>query len=388
MSGCRGIRTRLVHGGGGCDPYTGAVTTPIYLASTYKMDGLGQTRAGYDYTRSGNPSRASVERHIAELENGVAGFAFASGMAAITTVLSMFQAGDRLLISGNIYGGTYRLLESVFSRFGISCATADMGNREVLEASLSPDVKAIYIETPTNPLMDVTDIALVADMARAHGVLTIVDNTFMTPYLQRPIEFGVDIVIHSATKYLGGHNDLGAGLVVTRTKELAEKIGFLQNTQGAVLPPFDCYLLSRGIKTLGVRLEWQTGSALRIARALAGNPAITALHYPGLEADPGYPVQMRQAENGGAMLSFELSENYHLHTFFRALEVVILAESLGGLETLICHPATMTHAAIPPEERLSMGISDRLIRLSVGIEDAEDIINDLERALQSARMIL
>ena len=377
------IESAVIHGGIYGDKTTGAVNVPIYQTSTYEQSGLGQN-TGWEYSRTGNPTRAALEALIAELEGGTAGFAFASGMAAITCVLQLFQSGDRVVISSNVYGGTYRILDKVFQQFGLSYMIADTTDLAAFEAALTPDVKAVLIESPANPLLTVTDLAAVSEIAKRHGALTIVDNTFMTPYLQRPIEHGADIVVHSATKYLGGHSDLVAGLAVTNRPELAERLAFIQNATGGVLGPFDSFLLIRGIKTLGVRMDRHVANAETLAKRLAAHPAVSRVWYPGLADFPGHDVNARQAKNGGAMISFELATGRDQRKFFRALHLVALAESLGGVESLVCHPASMTHASIPKETREKIGITDRLIRLSVGIEDAEDIWADIENAIEKA----
>ncbi|MBQ5311323.1 MAG: PLP-dependent transferase [Oscillospiraceae bacterium] len=377
------IETAVIHGGISIDERTGAVNIPIYQTSTFKQDGLGKMR-GYEYSRTGNPTREALEALIAELEGGYAGFAFASGLAAETAVLSLLHTGDRVLISSNVYGGTFRLLNKVFDHFGINYTISDTEDPAAFEKDITPDVKAVLIESPANPLMTITDIRAIADIAHAHGLLVIVDNTFMTPYLQRPIELGADIVVHSATKYLGGHSDVVAGLAVVKTKELAEQIAFLQNSTGGVLPPFDSFLLIRGIKTLGVRLDRHTENAYKAAKFLEGHSAVSKVYYPGLESDKGYEINRKQARNGGAMISFELKEGYDINVFFESLELITLAESLGGVESLVCHPSTMTHASIPAEIRKKVGITDGLIRLSVGIENVDDIIADLEQAIERA----
>ena len=381
----KNINTALIHGGISTDERTGAVNVPIYQTSTFKQDGLGKMR-GYEYSRTGNPTREALEALIAELEGGYAGFAFASGLAAETAVLSLLHTGDRVLISSNVYGGTFRLLNQVFDHFGINYTILDTENPESFEKDITDDVKAVLIESPANPLMTVTDIRAVAEIAHKHGLLVIVDNTFMTPYLQKPIELGADIVVHSATKYLGGHSDVVAGLAVVKTKELAEKIAFIQNSTGGVLPPFDSFLLIRGIKTLGVRLDRHVTNALAAAKHLSAHPAVKSVHYPGLESDKGYEVNKRQARNGGVMISFELKDNYDIKVFFESLELITLAESLGGVESLVCHPSSMTHASIPEEIRKKVGITDGLIRLSIGIEDIDDILEDLDKAIAASEV--
>ncbi len=378
------ISTALIHGGIYGDERTGAVNVPIYQTSTYEQISLGHHK-GYEYSRTGNPTREALEALIAELEGGTAGFAFASGMAAITAVLSLFKTGDKILISSNVYGGTFRVLDKVFKNFGINYSIEDTTDIDSLDSKITDDVKAVYVESPANPLMTVTDLKAVSALAKKHGILSIVDNTFMTPYLQRPIEFGTDIVIHSATKYLGGHSDLVAGLVVVNNKELAERIAFIQNATGGILQPFDSFLLIRGIKTLGVRLDRHVENAEKIADYLVNNPAVKKVYYPGLKNFAGYEINAGQAKNGGAMLSFELNENYDYKKFFEGLHLVALAESLGGVESLVCHPASMTHASIPYDIRQKVGITDGLIRLSAGIEKAEEIIADIDNAIRNAK---
>ncbi|SFB93648.1 trans-sulfuration enzyme family protein [Ruminococcus albus] len=379
------IETALIHGGISIDERTGAVNVPIYQTSTFKQDGLGKMR-GYEYSRTGNPTREALEALIAELEGGHAGFAFASGLAAETAVLSLLNSGDRVLISSNVYGGTFRLLSKIFNHFEINYTISDTENPEAFEKDITPDVKAVLIESPANPLMTITDIRAISEIAHKHGLLVIVDNTFMTPYLQRPLELGADIVLHSATKYLGGHSDVVAGLAVVKTQELAEKLAFIQNSTGGVLPPFDSFLLIRGIKTLGVRLDRHVANAEAAAKYLTEHKAVKSVHYPGLPTDKGYEVNKRQAKNGGVMISFELKDNYDINTFFESLKLITLAESLGGVESLVCHPSSMTHASIPEEIRKKVGITDGLIRLSIGIENIDDILNDLEQAITKSEV--
>ncbi len=379
------INTALIHGGISIDENTGAVNIPIYQTSTYKQDGLGKMR-GYEYSRTGNPTREALEALIAELEGGIRGFAFGSGMAATTAVLSLFNSGDKVLISSNVYGGTFRVLDKVFNNFNISYGIVDTSDISAFEKAITDDVKAVMIESPANPLMTVTDIRAVSEAAHAHKLTVIVDNTFMTPYLQRPLSLGADIVVHSATKYLGGHSDLVAGLAVIKDRETAERLAFIQNATGGVLGPFDSFLLIKGIKTLGVRMDRHVENAGFIAEKLKENSAVKSIHYPGLKDDPGYEVNKKQAEGAGAMISFELKEGYDTGKFFESLELVMLAESLGGVESLVCHPSTMTHASIPEDIRREVGITDTLIRLSVGIEDKEDILKDLNTAIERSRI--
>jgi cystathionine beta-lyase len=385
MSNFKNTETALIHGGISIDERTGAVNIPIYQTSTYKQDGLGKMR-GYEYSRTGNPTREALEALIRDLEGGVAGFAFGSGMAALTAVLSLLHSGDRVLISSNVYGGTFRLLSKVFDHFNITYTIADTEHPNNYEKQITEDVKAVIIESPANPLMTVTDIRAIADISHKHGLLVIVDNTFMTPYLQKPLELGADIVVHSATKYLGGHSDVVSGLVVVSTQELAEQIAFIQNSTGGVLGPFDSFLLIRGIKTLAVRMDRHVYNAEKAAEFLTAHKAVKNVYYPGLESSRGYEVNRRQAKNGGSMISFELHENFDINVFFESLELVSLAESLGGVESLVCHPATMTHASIPADIRKKVGITDGLIRLSVGIENIEDILADIAQAIEKAEI--
>lgn len=380
MANYEKIESALIHGGIYGDKTTGAVNTPIYQTSTYEQSGLGEN-TGWEYSRTGNPTRAALESLIAELEGGTAGFAFGSGMAAITAVLSLFKAGDKVIISSNVYGGTFRVLDKVFKNFEIGYEIVDTSDLALLENSITPEVKAVLVESPANPLLTVTDLAAVAKIAKEHGILSIADNTFMTPYLQRPIKLGADIVIHSATKYLGGHSDLVAGLVVVNDDSLAERLAFIQNATGGVLGPFDSFLLIRGIKTLGVRLDRHVENAEKAALFLKNHRAVKKVYYPGLPDAQGYEVNRRQAKSGGAMISFELYEAYDIRKFFRSLKLIALAESLGGVESLVCHPASMTHASIPKDVRDKVGITDGLIRLSIGIENIDDLLTDLEQAI-------
>ena len=377
------VSTLLIHGGIDGDAATGAVSVPIYQTSTYRQRALGEN-TGWEYSRTGNPTRAALEALVADLEGGTRGFAFGSGMAAITAVLSLFRTGDIVLISKNVYGGTFRVLDKVFKSFGLGYALADTGDVAALDAAITPGVKAVLVESPANPLLTVSDLAAVAFVAKRRGLLMIVDNTFMTPYLQKPLALGADIVVHSATKYLGGHSDLVAGLAVTNRPEIAERLAFIQNATGGVLGPFDSFLLIRGIKTLAVRMDRHVANAEALAARLAAHTDVSRVWYPGLKDFPGHDVQFRQAKNGGAMISFELADGKDHCAFFRALRLVTLAESLGGVESLVCHPASMTHASIPKETREKVGITDRLIRLSVGIEDVDDIWSDVKNAIEKA----
>ena len=385
MSNYKNIDSALIHGGIYGDRFTGAVNVPIYQTSTYEQSGLGENK-GWEYSRTGNPTRAALEALIAELEGGTHGFAFGSGMAAITAVLSLFKTGDKVIISSNVYGGTFRVLDKVFNHFGITYSIENTADIDTLDSKITADVKAILIESPANPLLTITDIKAVAALAKKHGILTIVDNTFMTPYLQQPIKLGADIVVHSATKYLGGHSDLVAGLAVVNNEDLAERLAFIQNSTGGVLGPFDSFLLIRGIKTLGVRMDRHTDNAKKAAQFLLNHKAVKKVYYPGLEDAQGYEINKNQAKNGGAMISFELFENYDIKVFFKSLSLIALAESLGGVESLVCHPASMTHASIPYETRQKVGITDGLIRLSLGIENIDDILSDLQQAIEKSEV--
>lgn len=371
----------LIHGGISIDEKTGAVNIPIYQTSTYKQKAFGEN-SGYEYSRTGNPTREALEKLVADIEYGKRGFAFASGLAAITAVLSLFKSGDKILITNNLYGGTFRVIDKVFSNFGIGYEVIDDFTN--IEEKIDKDVKAIYIETPTNPLLDVIDIRMVADKAKKHDLLTIVDNTFMSPYFQNPLNLGADVVIHSATKYLGGHSDLVAGLVVVKDEELGERIHFIQNSTGGILQPFDSFLLIRGIKTLSVRMDRHELNARFIAERLSDLDGIENVYYPGLKNHKGHDIQKKQASGFGGVISFTLSDKYNYEKFFNNLELITFGESLGGVESLACHPASMTHAAMPIELRERIGITDRLIRISVGIEDKDDILEDIKQALVKA----
>lgn len=377
------INTKLIHGGVDGDKHTGAVSIPIYQTATYRQKELGGN-VPYEYSRTGNPTREALEILIAELEEGTDGFAFASGMAAITTILLLFKSGDKILISSNVYGGTFRVLDKVFKQFGLLYKIVDTSDPLLLKKELTEEVKAVFIESPANPLLSITDIAAVSDLAHRHGALTIVDNTFMTPYLQKPLTLGADIVVHSATKYLGGHSDLVAGLAVTGSEELAKRIAFLQNAAGGILEPFDSWLLIRGIKTLSVRLDRHLANASYIAEFLKKHKSVEKVYYPGFTDFAGYEVHKKQTTGAGAIISFTLAKGYDIRKFYKNLDLIILGESLGGVESLACHPASMTHASIPEELRKQLGITDNLIRLSIGIEDKSDLLKDLENALTKA----
>lgn len=375
------LSTKLIHGGISEDPLTGAVSVPIYQTSTYRQTKLGQP-GDFEYSRSGNPTRMALEELIAELEGGVQGFAFGSGLAAIHATLSLFQPGDHLILGDDVYGGTFRLLEKVFKPLGLSYTMVDSRDLAQLEEAWTDQTKALYLETPSNPLLKIVDIEKSAAWAKSHNLLTIVDNTFATPYLQQPLALGADIVLHSGTKYLGGHSDLVAGLATTNKEELAEKIGFYQNSIGGVLGPQDSWLLQRGIKTLAVRMEAHQKNAETLANYLVAHPAVANVYYPGLDNHADHDIAAKQMRGFGGMVAFELVDESKVAEFVEALEVITLAESLGGVESLIEVPAVMTHASIPKEKREASGIKDGLIRLSVGIEDIEDLKHDLSQALE------
>lgn len=368
----------LIHGGISTDERTGAVNVPIYQTSTYKQSKFGEN-TGYEYSRTGNPTREALEKLIADIEGGKRGFAFASGLAAISAVLSLFKSGDKILITNNLYGGTFRILNQVFSNFGIKYEIVD--DFDKLEEQIKEDVKAVFIETPTNPLLDVVDIKKVSSVAKKKGILTIVDNTFMSPYLQNPLLLGADIVVHSATKYLGGHSDLVAGLAIVKDENLGERLHFIQNATGGILQPFDSFLLIRGIKTLSVRMDRHEENARFIADKLSKSSNIKKVYYTGLKNHKGHEIQKSQASGFGGVISFVLNDGLDFKKFVEGLELITFGESLGGVESLACHPASMTHATLPKELREHIGITDNLIRISVGIEDKEDILKDIENAL-------
>ncbi|MDD7372536.1 MAG: aminotransferase class I/II-fold pyridoxal phosphate-dependent enzyme [Sarcina ventriculi] len=368
----------LIHGGISIDEKTGAVNVPIYQTSTYKQSKFGEN-TGYEYSRTGNPTREALEKLIADIEGGTRGFAFASGLAAISAVLSLFKSGDKILITNNLYGGTFRILNQVFSNFNIKYEIVD--DFDKLDKQIKDDVKAVFIETPTNPLLDVIDIKKVSSIAKSKGILTIVDNTFMSPYLQNPLLLGADIVVHSATKYLGGHSDLVAGLAIVKDEELGEKLHFIQNATGGILQPFDSFLLIRGIKTLSVRMDRHEENARFIADKLSRSTNIKKVYYTGLKNHPGHEIQKSQASGFGGVISFVLNDDLNFKRFVEGLELITFGESLGGVESLACHPASMTHATLPKELRERIGITDNLIRISVGIEDKEDILEDIQKAL-------
>lgn len=373
-------KTKLIHGGIPFDPHTGAVSVPIYQVSTYKQDDIG-VHKGYEYSRTGNPTRHALEQYIADLEEGARGFAFSSGMAAIHAVFSLLSAGDHIILTDDVYGGTYRIVTKVLNRLGIEATFADTTSLEETEKALRPNTKALFVETPTNPLLKVTDIEAAAAWSKSKQLLFIVDNTFSTPYWQTPLALGADIVLHSATKYIGGHSDVVAGLAVVNNDKLGEELHFVQNAIGGVLAPQDSWLLIRGLKTLGLRMEAHEENARAIVAYLSGQPAIQSIHYPGLPNHPQHELAKRQARGFGGIISFDVGSGEKASEVIGKLKYFTLAESLGAVESLISVPARMTHASIPKERRALLGITDGLIRISVGIEDSEDLLEDLEQSL-------
>lgn len=375
--------TKAIHAGVEPDPTTGAIMTPIYQTSTFAQASPGQHK-GYEYARTHNPTRTALQQNLAALENGHHGICFASGLAATDAILKLYRPGDEIVVSSDLYGGTYRIMTRVFQEFGLVFRFIDLSDPTQLESALTPATKMVWIETPTNPLMRLVDIAGVAAITKARGIQLVVDNTFASPYLQNPLDLGADIVVHSATKYLGGHSDTVMGAIVVNDDETAQRLAFIQNACGAVPGPQDCFLVLRGIKTLHVRMQRHCENAMAVAQYLKQHPKIAHVYYPGLPDHPGYELAKRQMRGFGGMLSFELTGD-SLADAVRVMErikVFTLAESLGGVESLCTHPASMTHASIPKEERLKNGLRDTLIRLSVGIEDSQDLIADLAQAIE------
>ncbi len=375
-----GFSTKAVHAGIEPDPTTGSIMTPIHLTSTYVQEELGKNK-GYEYSRVSNPTRTVLERSIAVLENGTEGLAFASGMAAETAIFHLLQAGDHVVVSRNVYGGTYRLGKLVLNSFNLDFEFVDTTDIRTLKAALKPNTRMVFIETPTNPTMEITDLAAVAKLCRAKKLISIVDNTFATPYLQNPHDLGIDIVVHSATKYLNGHSDMLGGLIVLKDKPLAERLRFIQKSTGGVMSPFDAWQCLRGIKTLAVRMDRHTMNAMEIALFLNKQRKVKRVNYPGLISHPQHRLAQKQMRGFGGMISFDLGSLDNARKFLKSVRLCALAESLGGVETLISHPATMTHASVPVEERERIGVTDGLVRISVGIEDLEDLLADLKQAL-------
>jgi cystathionine gamma-lyase/homocysteine desulfhydrase len=375
------LKTRLIHAGNETDPLTGAVTTPIYQSTTYKQE-TPEENKGYDYARAGNPTRDVVERYIANIEGAKYGYAFSSGLSALSAVLMTFNSGDHFIVSNDVYGGTYRLLNQVFNRLDLTSTFVEATDVEEIKKQIKPNTKAIFLETPGNPLLKVIDIEAVSKLAKENNLRLVVDNTFLTPYWQNPLQLGADVVFHSATKYLSGHSDAMAGLVAVNDDQLADEIHLVQKAVGSILAPQECYLLLRGMKTLGVRMEEHERNTKRIVDWLDNHPKVKKVYYPGLKSHPGHELSKKQARGFGGVLSFELENREEVDAFLSRLNIFQLAVSLGAVESLISVPGRMTHATVPAEEQQKLGILDTLVRISVGMEDVEDLIEDLDQALQ------
>lgn len=378
------LETKFIHSAG-VDSQTGAVNVPIYLSSTFHQESIDEF-GPYDYSRSGNPTRQALEDTIAKLENGTRGFAFASGMAAISSAFLLLESGDHVLVSEDVYGGTYRFITDVLNKFGVDHTFVDMTDLDSVARAFRPNTKVVYIETPSNPTMNITDIEIAAKLAKANDCLTFVDNTFMTPLYQNPLDLGADLVLHSATKFLSGHSDITAGLAVTKDAALGDRLGFIQNSLGSVLGAQDSFTLIQGIKTLGARLKQSSESAGKIAEFLHAHTVVEEVFYPGFSFHPGNPIHERQAIGSGAVLSFRLPDKNAARIFKDALRIPVFAVSLGAVETILSYPATMSHAAMPKEEREKRGITDGLFRFSVGLEHADDLLEDLAQALEKVRV--
>ena len=374
--------TICLHAGQEPDPSTGAIITPIFQTSTYVQEELGKHK-GYEYARTQNPTRDALEQNIAAMEGGARGFAFASGMAAIGAVASLLKAGDHVVVTDATYGGTYRLFEQVLTRYNLGFSYVDTSQPDLIESAIRANTRMLFVETPTNPTMKLTDLPQVAEIARARRVMLVVDNTFASPYLQRPLALGADIVVHSTTKYLNGHSDSVGGIVVTSREDAAEWLGFVQNAAGAILSPFDSWLVLRGTKTLSVRMAQHNANGLALAEFLTGHPKVQRVLYPGLPTHPHHALARQQMNGFGGMLALDVGSRDAAARLLKAVKLMALAESLGGVETLISHPATMTHASVPAERRVALGITDGLVRISAGIEDVEDLKEDLSQALEA-----
>lgn len=378
-----GFSTKAIHAGNEPDPTTGAVSVPIYQTSTYKQIALGEPTGGYEYARTQNPTRSALEANIAALEGAKYGYAFASGMSATDAVLKLVKAGDHVILGDNTYGGTYRLFDRIIRNYGVEFDLVDTTDALNVEQAMKPNTKMVFVETPTNPVMSVTDLKAVSDIAHAHGCKVVCDNTFMSPYLQRPLEHGVDIVVHSTTKYLNGHSDGVGGFVALNDDEDAAWIKFVQNGIGAIISPMDAFLVLRGTKTLALRMAAHDKNGQAVAKFLEDHPKVQKVYYPGLTSHPQHEVAKRQQFGFGGMVSFETGSLENAKKVLEAVKLCTLAESLGGVESLISHPASMTHASVPVEKRNALGITDGLVRISVGVEDVEDIIEDLDQALEN-----
>lgn len=376
----RGFSTNAIHAAVEPDPFTGSIMTPVHLTSTYVQQELGVNK-GYEYARVSNPTRTVLEKNVAALEGGAHGMAFGSGMAAITTLFHLLKSGDHVLLSNNVYGGTYRLGKLVLNQFQLDFEFIDTTDAENISRGIRPTTRMIFVETPTNPTIELTDLKAVAKIAKAKKIISIVDNTFASPYLQNPLSFGIDVVVHSATKYLNGHSDMLGGVLVLNDKKLAERLRFLQKSIGGILSPFESWMCLRGIKTLAIRMDRHCSNAMEVAQFLAHHRRVQKVNYPGLLTHPQHHLAKKQMRGFGGMISFDLGSLAAAKAFLKKVRLCSLAESLGGVETLISHPATMTHASVPPEQRNAIGVTDGLVRISVGIENVEDILEDLRQAL-------
>jgi cystathionine beta-lyase/cystathionine gamma-synthase len=375
-----GFSTRAIHAGVEPDPHTGSIMTPVHLTSTYVQEEFGRHR-GHVYSRVSNPTRTALERNVAALEGAREALAFGSGMAAISALFHLLKSGDHVVVSRNVYGGTWRLAKLVLEDFDLAFDFVDTTKPSVVAASIRPATRMVFVETPTNPTMEITDLAAVAKLCRERHVLSIVDNTFATPYLQNPLAFGIDVVMHSATKYLNGHSDMLGGMLALDGARVVERLRFVQKSVGAIMSPFEAWLCLRGIKTLAVRMERHCANGAAVARVLDAHPRVRTVHYPGLTSHPQHRLARRQMRGFGGMIAFDLGSLASARRFLNRVRLCALAESLGGVETLVCHPATMTHAAVPAAERRRIGVGDGLVRISVGIEDVDDIVDDVRHAL-------
>jgi cystathionine gamma-lyase len=375
-----GFSTKAIHVGQEPEPVTGAVTVPIYQTSTYAQKELGE-HVLYDYARTINPTRVALEKNLAALENGKYGFSFASGMSAIACAMSLAKSGEHIIAASDMYGGSYRYFSKILEQYGVSFSYVDMTDVENIRKAIRKETRIIYTETPTNPMMSITDLAGVARVAKEHGVISMVDNTFASPYLQNPLDFGIDVVLHSVTKYIGGHSDLIGGALITSNDKFAEQFKFYQNSVGAVPAPFDCWLLLRSVKTLALRMKAHTSNAMQIAEHLSKDSRVKKVYYPGLASHPQHELAKKQMRGFGGMISIELGSIENAKRFASKLRLFTLGESLGGVESLVCHPVTMTHGSVPEDRRLQLGITPGLVRLSVGVEEVEDLIADIEAGL-------
>ena len=373
--------TKQIHAGQHPEETTGAVITPIFQTSTYSNKKLGESK-GYDYGRTINPTRTALQQNLASLENGKHGFCFSSGMAAVQAVISLFKPGDHIICTNNVYGGTYRLFEQVIKNYGLEFSYVDTSDFEELKNSIKENTKFIYVETPTNPMLNITDLKKLGELGKARNIITCTDNTFMSPYFQNPLDFGIDVTLHSSTKYINGHSDVIGGCLITNDDSIAESLKFLQNSIGAVPSPFDCWLILRSTKTLAQRMKAHNENAIAICERLSKDKKIQKLFYPGLESHPQHELEKSQMRGFGGIISLELESFEKAVSFCNALEIFQIAESLGGVESLVCHPVSMTHGSVPKELREKFGLTDGLVRLSVGIEDKEDLIKDIEKALK------